>query len=63
MSASFTNVTTISGRSGSSAQGRAVPGTVHVQGAANNGDGTPGNGVVELFNDPASQGQTPLGRR
>ena len=59
---SFSAVETIPGRSGTFADGRAVPFSVHVKGAATNGDGTPGNGVVELFSDPSDQGQVPIGR-
>jgi uncharacterized delta-60 repeat protein len=59
---SFSTVETIPGRSGAFADGRAVLASIHVKGAATNGDGTPGSGVVELFSDPGDQGQIPLGR-
>jgi hypothetical protein len=37
-------------------------GTVQIQGTATNGDGSPGNGMIEIFSDPGNQGQNLLVR-
>jgi hypothetical protein len=37
-------------------------GTFQIQGTATNGDGSPGNGMIEIFSDPGTQGQNLLVR-